>query len=366
MQQMKVTLPSNAQQCPMQMCEGTHGRTSRGGDAKAGRLRFGFRSGFTLIELLVVIAIIALLIGILIPALGKARSTARQLKCLTNTRGMGTAFTLYANDFKSVFPVISSTSVAANAPFESQSNRGGLSGLFSLNQIGSKNGDGVNESDGQIKRWEGVPGAEGDTDPLERYANGNRKPLMRDYLSTLETLVCPSDKEDYYWGQAQTGGGTPFPNVTDQSGMIARRRTPRPPSAEREVVGTNISYLYISGLKTDEPKIPYPPPLFGDETSGKDVNTSAWYGANVQNDGSVTYDIPSGLQSFIQVGKSGYASIDNHGTSGANFVFADGHGAFLIDNVQREFFASISPEYSAQKSINVVDPNRTFRVETID
>ncbi len=62
------------------------------------------RTAFTLIELLVVIAIIALLIGILLPALGSARQTGRDVVCKSRIRQVTLAAITYSTDFGDAFP----------------------------------------------------------------------------------------------------------------------------------------------------------------------------------------------------------------------------------------------------------------------
>lgn len=62
------------------------------------------KKGFTLIELLVVIAIIAILAGIMFPVFGSAREKARQTKCMSNLKQIGTAVMLYVDDAHETYP----------------------------------------------------------------------------------------------------------------------------------------------------------------------------------------------------------------------------------------------------------------------
>lgn len=61
-------------------------------------------SAFTLIELLVVITIIAILAAILFPVFARAKAAAKQASCVSNLKQVGSAITLYMEDYDDLFP----------------------------------------------------------------------------------------------------------------------------------------------------------------------------------------------------------------------------------------------------------------------
>jgi len=69
---------------------------------------------FTLIELLVVIAVIALLMAVLLPALGRARESAKRAVCSSQVRQVGIAIMAYASDSTNRMPTYNSNTSNSN------------------------------------------------------------------------------------------------------------------------------------------------------------------------------------------------------------------------------------------------------------
>lgn len=334
------------------------------------RFRNGGLHGFTLIELLVVIAIIALLIGILLPALGKARNSARTMKCLSNTKSMATSLALYAGEFKSWYPALPVANAGEKESdmdkestdgnhykqrWSRQQKYGGLAGFFTLNQQGQGGTDNPNAVC-YVRKIFGQPS------PF--YSDKVTQPVLWKYMDGFGALVCPSDKEDRRYSYHVTStdglnGGTTYYDANPPANSVY---TPKIPSNVDEICSYNLSYMYYAGLKTDEPNVVSSVPVWGDETNGPDAQTLAFY-ATSGNDKETT-----GYKAAQAVAQNYYGKVDNHGREGGNWMFSDGHGELVTQSIQLTFFDPITPnkQQNTARNVNAILPYRSNWIEAVD
>jgi prepilin-type N-terminal cleavage/methylation domain-containing protein/prepilin-type processing-associated H-X9-DG protein len=98
-------------------------------------IRLAIKPGFTLVELLVVIGIIAILVGLLLPAVTKARRQAQGAACLSNLRQLASAVMMYTSENNLWMPCGAGTGQTVWNNDQPQKNGGGV------NPYGSGNVD---------------------------------------------------------------------------------------------------------------------------------------------------------------------------------------------------------------------------------
>ncbi|MBI9018869.1 MAG: prepilin-type N-terminal cleavage/methylation domain-containing protein [Phycisphaerae bacterium] len=237
------------------------------------------QKAFTLIELLIVISIIALLVSILMPALSKARQSAKSIMCLNNQRQMTMASYNYASSNNDFYPI-----------------------AYYYNITPEKS---------SYHSWDFVTSKDWSTNPPTE----NIKPgILWSYDDNMEIQQCPSFK-----GKSNTLAD-PYTGYNYNTGFIGSGDLEKHPNKT---------------AKVSMVKNPSNTALFGD---GEYKDGANHYMRAPQDPGIQSDFCYAGTQGYRHNGKTNVAFCDGHGQSwqqrytGGNENIAEGTGFLSEDN----------------------------------
>lgn len=320
------------------------------------------RKSFTLIELLVVIAIIALLVAILLPALSRARESAKRLKCSANLADIFKSLYVYGGESEGSFPQLANHVTG-----------------------GGDDDTTLVAADDQLGNWD-VNVTDNDVDdPFGsdfESANGNRRTvsanlwlLVRGDYTQAEMFLCPS---------------------SDKAGMVANLR-----DVSGSAGGVGPEYFVDFTFGFDGGEIPngacpedatvsysFIQPWTKFARSGRgswdawttDSNPRIPIGADENNGTNPNRSWPSGVSSADQLPYDSfmkkYVNSTNHNGDGQNVLYADGHVNFeksayigvMDDNIYTSMDGTTS-NWGAKKvkprDYSTLPPSVTERWDTV-
>ncbi|MEM1183998.1 MAG: type II secretion system protein [Planctomycetota bacterium] len=315
------------------------------------------RQAFTLIELLVVVAIIALLVGILIPSLGAARDTARNVKCQSNLRQYGITFTAYSVDNDGVY---------CSGPFDNRV-RWHTAGCDISDYPDGTSIETIGWAADAINGGYMIPGnLLCPTSPAQHHQNVNIDRLndggFRSYtVEERDDLVKRGFNSNYTQSWYM-----PFSEHNDRNDVAG---------ALGQLCQSTVGPLRVSFMNAVGADII---PLFGDtkidadELGEYDLNDHIRIGgqflttAKSLTDGYAHRDGRTwAYQDFSDFGaahgKGKYSPEAGHDKTLANFVFADGHVAtFRAENADRSFAPALDPTEEFRYIYPGITPGKIF------